>query len=135
MHHNNPSLGHFWVQYYNTYNIFFQKYGSFNFEYQFWFLNPTIIIYKKMMSCNFLKIILNFITYIERSMTIFIIYIGIIRSLSCFDYTNFKFSLVIKIINFNLKNSNGPSSYAFHFPCECDYVSKFQCSTNLLHLC
>jgi hypothetical protein len=88
-----------------------------------------------MMSCNFLKIILNFITYIERSMTIFIIYIGIIRSLSCFDYTNFKFSLVIKIINFNLKNSNGPSSYAFHFPCECDYVSKFQFSTNLLHLC
>jgi len=34
-------------------------------------------------------------------MTIFKIYIGIIRPLSCFHYTNFKVSLVIKIINFN----------------------------------
>jgi hypothetical protein len=34
-------------------------------------------------------------------MNIFIIYIGVIRSMSCFDYTNFKVSLVIKIINFN----------------------------------
>ncbi len=34
-------------------------------------------------------------------MTIFITYIGIIRPLSCFDYINFKVSLVIKIINFN----------------------------------
>ncbi len=34
-------------------------------------------------------------------MNIFIIYIGIIGPLSCFDYTNFKASLVIKIINYN----------------------------------
>jgi hypothetical protein len=31
----------------------------------------------------------------------FIIYIGIIRPLFCFDYTNFKVSLIIRIINFN----------------------------------
>jgi hypothetical protein len=30
-----------------------------------------------------------------------IIYIGIIRPLFCFDYTNFKVSLIIRIINFN----------------------------------
>jgi hypothetical protein len=34
-------------------------------------------------------------------MNIFIVYIGIIGPLFCFDYTNFKVSLVIKIINFN----------------------------------
>jgi hypothetical protein len=34
-------------------------------------------------------------------MSIFIIYIGIIRPQSHFDCTNFKVSLVIKIINFN----------------------------------
>jgi hypothetical protein len=34
-------------------------------------------------------------------MDIFIVYINILWSLSCFDYTNFKSSLVIKIINFN----------------------------------
>ncbi len=35
----------------------------------------------------------------------FIIYIGIIRSLSCFDFTNVKVSLIIKMINFNgIKN-------------------------------
>jgi hypothetical protein len=34
-------------------------------------------------------------------MNIFILYIDIIGPLSCFDYTNFKVSLVIKIINFN----------------------------------
>jgi hypothetical protein len=45
------------------------------------------------------------VIYIERSMDIFIIYIGIIRSLFCFDYTNFKISLVTKIISFNgIKN-------------------------------
>jgi len=38
-------------------------------------------------------------------MGIFIMYINIIRSLSRCDYTNFKFSLVIKIISFNgIKN-------------------------------
>jgi hypothetical protein len=34
-------------------------------------------------------------------MNIFIIYIGIIGPHSCFDYTDIKASLVIKIINFN----------------------------------
>ncbi len=38
-------------------------------------------------------------------MGIFIIYIGIIKPLSCFDCINFKGSLIIKIINFNeIKN-------------------------------
>jgi len=44
------------------------------------------------------------VIYIERLMDIFIIYIGIIR-LFCFDYINFKISLVTKIISFNgIKN-------------------------------
>jgi hypothetical protein len=34
-------------------------------------------------------------------MSIFIVYIGIIRPLFCFDRINFKVSLVIKMINFN----------------------------------
>jgi hypothetical protein len=38
-------------------------------------------------------------------MGIFIIYIGVIKPLSFFDCTNFKGSLIIKIINFNeIKN-------------------------------
>jgi hypothetical protein len=38
-------------------------------------------------------------------MNIFIIYISIIGPQSCFDYTNFRVSLVIKIINLNeIKN-------------------------------
>jgi len=55
------------------------------------------------MLCNIiLKIILNLIIYIEGSTWhLFIIYIGIIKSLYCFDYTNFKASLVIKIIKLN----------------------------------
>jgi hypothetical protein len=54
------------------------------------------------MLCNIiLKIIINFIIYIEGSMNIFIVYIGIIGPLFCFDSTNFKVSLIIKIINFN----------------------------------
>jgi hypothetical protein len=54
------------------------------------------------MLCNIvLKVIINFIIYIERCMGIFIVYIGIIGSLSHFDYINFKASLVIKIIDFN----------------------------------
>jgi hypothetical protein len=43
--------------------------------------------------------------YIERSMGMFRVYIGIIKPLSCFDCINFKVSLVIKLINFNeIKN-------------------------------
>ncbi len=44
---------------------------------------------------------MNFIIYIEGSMNIFIVYIGIIGPQFHFDYTNFKVQLVIKIINFN----------------------------------
>jgi len=50
---------------------------------------------------SIILIIINFIVYIERSMNVFIIYIGIIGPQSCFDYTNFRASLLIKIINFN----------------------------------
>ncbi len=49
----------------------------------------------------YLQIIINFIIYIEGSMGIFIIYIGIIGPLSHLDCIDFKGSLVIKIINFN----------------------------------
>jgi hypothetical protein len=34
-------------------------------------------------------------------MDIFTLYIGIIKPVSCFDYTNFKGSLIIKIISSN----------------------------------
>jgi len=34
-------------------------------------------------------------------MYIFIVHMSIIGPLFCFDYTNFKVSLIIKIINFN----------------------------------
>ncbi len=80
----------------------FQKYGTFSFGYQFWLLGFLIIIFTKIMLCNiFSKIIINFIIYIERSMGIFIVYIGIVGPLSCFDCINFKDSLVIKIIDYN----------------------------------
>ncbi len=48
-----------------------------------------------------LIIIIIFIIYIERSINIFMINIGIIRPWFHFDYTNFKPSLGIEIINFN----------------------------------
>ncbi len=95
-------LGRFWVQYYSIYNIFVAKAWYINFGYQFWFLGPKIIVFTKLMLHNIiLKIIKNFIIYIEGSMGIFIVYIGIIGSLSHFNYTNFKVSLVIKVINFS----------------------------------
>ncbi len=54
------------------------------------------------MLCTIIfKIMINFTIYIEASMGMFILYIGIIRPLFCFDFTNFKASLVTKIINFN----------------------------------
>ncbi len=67
-------------------------------------------------------------------MNIFIIYIGIIKSQSCFDYTNFKASLFIETINFN-EIKNGPFVHACHLLCGCDFLSKFQFTTHLLHLC
>jgi hypothetical protein len=114
----------------------FQKHGTFNFKYQFWFLGPTIIIFTKLMLCNvILKLIINFIIYIKRFMSIFIIYIGIIGPQSHFDCINFKASLVIKIINFNEIKKKGPSSYACHFLCGCDFLLNFQFTTHLLHFC
>jgi hypothetical protein len=41
------------------------------------------------------------IIYIDGSMGIFIVYIGVIKPFSHFDHTNFKVSLFTKIINFN----------------------------------
>jgi hypothetical protein len=65
-------------------------------------LGPKIIIFTKLMLHNIIfKIIINFIIYIERSMGIFILYIDIIGTLSHFNYTNFKVSLVVKVINFS----------------------------------
>jgi hypothetical protein len=49
------------------------------------------------MSCN-IFLFLKITVYIEGSMSIFIIYIGIIGPQSHFDNTNFRTSLVIKII-------------------------------------
>ncbi len=66
-------------------------------------------------------------------MNIFIIYIGIIGPQSHFDCINFRASLVIKIINFN-EIKNGPSSYACHLLCGCDFLSKLQFTTHLSHL-
>jgi len=52
------------------------------FGYQIWFLGFTIIIFTKLMLCNIIwKIIINFVIYIEGSMGIFVVYIGIIRPL------------------------------------------------------
>jgi len=54
------------------------------------------------MLCNIiLKIMINFIIYVEWFMSIFIIYIGIIGPMFHFDYTKFKVSLVIKTIIFH----------------------------------
>jgi hypothetical protein len=53
------------------------------------------------MLCSIIFLIKCFIIYIEISMNIFIIYIGIIGPKFHFDYINFRVSLVIKIINFN----------------------------------
>ncbi len=43
---------------------------------------------------------MNFLIYIEGSMSIFIVYIGVIGPQFCFDCINFKAQLVIKIIIF-----------------------------------
>jgi hypothetical protein len=86
-----------------------------------------------MLCIIILKIIINFNIYIERSMSTFIIYIGIIGPQFHFDCINFKASLIIKIINFNEKN--GTSSYVCHLLCGYDFLSKFEFSTHLSHLC
>jgi hypothetical protein len=102
-------------------------------NFNFWALWCLYLQIKILMLCNFFKII-NFIFYIERSMNILIIYIDIIRPFSCFDCTNFMVSLIIKIINFN-EIKNGPSNYACHLLCGCDFLTIFQFNTHLSHLC
>ncbi len=79
--------------------------GAFNFGYQFWFFWALqLLFFTKLMLCNIILKI-NPTIYIERSMCIFIVHIGIIGPLFCFECTNFKASLVIKIINCNgIKN-------------------------------
>jgi hypothetical protein len=52
---------------------------------------------------------------IEGSMSIFIVYIGIIRPLFRFDYTNFKVSWVIKIMIFNEIFKMAPLAMLFIF--------------------
>ncbi len=102
----------------------------------FGFFRPYNNFFTKLMLCNIiLEIIKFFIIYIERSMSIFIIYIGTIGPQFCFDYIKFRASLVIKIINFNEFLKNGPSSYACHLTCGCDFLSKFQFIVHLSCLC
>jgi hypothetical protein len=77
-------------------------------------------------------IIIHFIIYIEGSMSIFLIYIGIARPHFHFDYTNFKVSLVIKIINFNeiKKKSHLIMLVIFHvdvISCQNFYIPHIYC--------
>ncbi len=66
-------------------------------------------------------------------MSIFIVYIGIIRPQSCFDYIKFRAPLVIKRSINEIKKV--PSNYVCHLLCGCDYLSKFQFTTHLSHPC
>jgi len=101
-HYSDSFCGTFWYNIIIHTILLLQKHGTFNFVYQRWFLGLTIIIFTKLMLFIIIqKIIINFIIYIEGSISIFIIYISIIRAWFHFDYTNFRASLVIKIINFS----------------------------------
>jgi hypothetical protein len=114
-HYDDPLWGTF-----GSNIIIVPKHGTFNFGYQFGFY-LTIIIF---------KIIINFIIYIEESMSIFIIYIDIIGTKFCFDYINFKVSLVIKIINFNGMKKNSHLTMLVIF-----YVNVITCRNfNLPHI-
>jgi hypothetical protein len=63
-------------------------------------------------------------------MNIFIIDIGIIGPKSCFDYINFRTSLVIKNNQFEWNKKNGPSSFLVIF-----YVNVITCQNfNLSHI-
>jgi hypothetical protein len=87
----------------------FQKYSTFNFRYQIWFLGlKNHYFYKLNVILYYL--FKKFTTYIERSMNIFRIYISIIGPLTHFDCTNFKVSLVIKNL-ISMKFLKGPYSY------------------------
>jgi len=65
----------------------------------------------------------------------FIIYIVIIGPLSCFDCINFKASLVIKIINFNKIQNMAHLIMLVIFHVNAHYLSNFQFTTQLSHLC
>jgi hypothetical protein len=61
-------------------------------------------------------------------MNIFIVFIGIIRPQPCFDYTNFKTSLFIKIINFN-----GIKKMAYLAMFVIFYVNMITCQISIYH--
>ncbi len=97
-------------------------------------MGVAIIIFTKLMLLIFL-IIKIFIVYIEISMGICIICIGILAPLYRFDCINFKASLIIKIIKFNefLKMVHLVMLVIFHV--NVITLSIFQFTTHLSHLC
>jgi hypothetical protein len=63
-------------------------------------------------------------------MSIFIVYISITKLKSCFDYTNLRASLIIKIINFNEIKKKSHLAMLFIF-----YVDVITCQIfNLPHI-
>jgi hypothetical protein len=68
-------------------------------------------------------------------MSIFIIYIGIIGPQSRFDLTNFKVSLVIKIINFNEIKKMVHLVMLVIFYVDMISCQNFKYTTHLSHLC
>jgi len=88
-----------------------------------------------MLCNNIFKIIINFIIYIKGSVSIFIIYIGILGPLSHFDCTNFKVSLIIKIISFNGINKMVHQAMFVIFHVNVIVLSNFQFPTYLSHFC
>ncbi len=52
----------------------FQKYGTFNFGYQFWFLEFKIIIFTKLMLCNVVLKILYILLSILKDPWVYLLY-------------------------------------------------------------
>jgi hypothetical protein len=83
-----------------------------------------------------LKIIINFIIYIEGSMCIFIVYVSLIGPLFHFDYLNFKGSIIIRVINFSeIKNMAHLVMLVIFHVNVIDYLSNFQFTTHLSYFC
>ncbi len=68
-------------------------------------------------------------------MNIFILYIDTIGPLSCFDYTNFNISLVIKLINFNENFKMAHLAMLVIFHVNVITCQMFNITTYLSHLC
>jgi len=134
-HYNDPFWGIFGSNIIVHTIYLIQKYGTFNFGNWFWCLSLIIFIFTKLMLCNIILITINFIIYIEGSMSIYIMYINITWPLSRFDCTRFKVSLLIKLIDFNEFFKKFHPNMFCHLPCECDYLSNFQFTTHLSHIC